>query len=196
MITETLTDGRTGAVIVRQSRAGFPSWTLGYAHLQRMDVRKGQRVQQGQLIGHVGMTGASANHLHWGVNIAGQEVDGWPLLEQNRTMPKLTLLSLPDGPHTCLIAAGTTVEGWSDTARMKVKVWTQASAFPADIKVRITQDVAPKGTFWHCSAGYYAGLYVPLTQVADGGPSQPDQAAAYNKGRSDVIAAAEGVPPR
>jgi murein DD-endopeptidase MepM/ murein hydrolase activator NlpD len=47
-----------------------------YAHLSRMDVRKGQRVQQGQRVGAVGMTGWSTGpHLHFEFRIKGQHQD-------------------------------------------------------------------------------------------------------------------------
>jgi murein DD-endopeptidase MepM/ murein hydrolase activator NlpD len=50
-----------------------------YAHLSRMDVRQGQRVEQGQRIGAVGATGwATGPHLHFEFRVAGQHQD--PLL--------------------------------------------------------------------------------------------------------------------
>jgi murein DD-endopeptidase MepM/ murein hydrolase activator NlpD len=50
-----------------------------YAHLSRINVRKGQRVEQGQSIGLVGSTGWSTGpHLHFEFRINGQHQD--PLL--------------------------------------------------------------------------------------------------------------------
>ena len=47
-----------------------------YAHLSRIDVRRGQRVEQGQLIGAVGATGwATGPHLHFEFRVKGQHVD-------------------------------------------------------------------------------------------------------------------------
>jgi murein DD-endopeptidase MepM/ murein hydrolase activator NlpD len=47
-----------------------------YAHLSRIDVRKGQRIEQGQLIGAVGATGwATGPHLHFEFKVKGQQVD-------------------------------------------------------------------------------------------------------------------------
>ena len=47
-----------------------------YAHLSKVDVRKGQRIQQGQRLGAVGMTGWSTGpHLHFEFRINGQHQD-------------------------------------------------------------------------------------------------------------------------
>ena len=47
-----------------------------YAHLSRIDVRKGQRIDQGQRVGTVGSTGwATGPHLHFEFRVAGQHQD-------------------------------------------------------------------------------------------------------------------------
>jgi murein DD-endopeptidase MepM/ murein hydrolase activator NlpD len=52
-----------------------------YAHLSRVDVAMGQAVQQGQLIGAIGSTGASTgSHLHFEVREANHPVDPAPWL--------------------------------------------------------------------------------------------------------------------
>jgi murein DD-endopeptidase MepM/ murein hydrolase activator NlpD len=48
-------------------------------HLSRIDVKEGDVVKAGQVIGAVGSTGASTGpHLHWGLYVHGQSVDPVP----------------------------------------------------------------------------------------------------------------------
>jgi murein DD-endopeptidase MepM/ murein hydrolase activator NlpD len=68
--------------------------TTVYAHLSRIDVRKGQRVSQSQRIGAVGATGwATGPHLHFEFRINGvhkdpltiaRNAEGVPLLAESR----------------------------------------------------------------------------------------------------------------
>jgi murein DD-endopeptidase MepM/ murein hydrolase activator NlpD len=54
---------------------GFGYKTL-YGHLDNFNVRRGQKVKRGDVIGFVGNTGASlAPHLHYEVELNGQKVD-------------------------------------------------------------------------------------------------------------------------
>jgi murein DD-endopeptidase MepM/ murein hydrolase activator NlpD len=54
---------------------GF-GYTSTYAHLSNFNVRVGQKVQRGDIIGYVGNTGTSvANHLHYEIKLNGQNVD-------------------------------------------------------------------------------------------------------------------------
>ncbi len=76
---------QAGRVVQARSQGGFGNYTIidhgligrqrvmtGYAHQERMVVRPGQFVSQGQLIGHVGTTGLSTGcHLHLQVYVNG-----------------------------------------------------------------------------------------------------------------------------
>jgi murein DD-endopeptidase MepM/ murein hydrolase activator NlpD len=58
-----------------------------YAHLSRIDVRKGQRVEQGQRIGAVGSTGWSTGpHLHFEFRINGQHQDPLRVVKASETL--------------------------------------------------------------------------------------------------------------
>jgi murein DD-endopeptidase MepM/ murein hydrolase activator NlpD len=66
----------TGGTIVIDHGRGVSS---NFLHLSRIDVKVGQRVEQGDVVGAVGMTGrATGPHLHWGMNWFNVRLD--PLL--------------------------------------------------------------------------------------------------------------------
>ena len=51
------------------------------AHLSAMDVREGEVIEAGQVIGRVGATGrVTGPHLHWGVTVTGARVDPLSIL--------------------------------------------------------------------------------------------------------------------
>ncbi len=74
-VVESLVNAKRGYgnhIIVNH---GFGYKTL-YAHLDHFNVRIGQKVKRGEVIGFVGSTGASlAPHLHYEVEINGEKVD-------------------------------------------------------------------------------------------------------------------------
>ena len=56
----------TGGTLVLDHGHGVSSTFL---HLSRIDVRVGQAVKQGDLLGEIGATGrATGPHMHWGLN--------------------------------------------------------------------------------------------------------------------------------
>ena len=70
----------TGGTIVIDHGFGFSS---NFLHLSRLDVRVGERIGQGQVIGAVGATGrASGPHLHWGMNWFAVRIDPQLVLER------------------------------------------------------------------------------------------------------------------
>jgi murein DD-endopeptidase MepM/ murein hydrolase activator NlpD len=61
--------------------------TTVYAHLSRIDVKKGQRVEQGQRVGAVGATGwATGPHLHFEFRVNGQHQDPLRIAKASETV--------------------------------------------------------------------------------------------------------------
>ncbi len=66
----------TGGTVLLDHGFGLSS---NFLHLSRIDVKVGQRVHQGDILGAAGMTGrATGPHVHWGFNWFGVRLD--PLL--------------------------------------------------------------------------------------------------------------------
>lgn len=75
----------TGGTLLIDHGQGVSS---NFLHLSRIDVRPGQYVQQGQVIGAVGATGrATGPHLHWGMNWFDVRVDPLLVLDATKAMP-------------------------------------------------------------------------------------------------------------
>lgn len=71
----------TGGTLVLDHGHGISS---NFLHLSRIDVRVGQQVRQGDVLGAVGATGrATGPHLHWGMNWFDVRID--PLLLRERS---------------------------------------------------------------------------------------------------------------
>jgi murein DD-endopeptidase MepM/ murein hydrolase activator NlpD len=59
-----------------------------YAHLSKLMVQRGQRVNQGQTIGLVGATGwATGPHLHFEFRVGGKQLDPMTVARQSETIP-------------------------------------------------------------------------------------------------------------
>jgi len=72
---------------VVQVQHGGDRTTL-YAHLSRIDVRTGQRIEQGARLGAVGSTGwATGPHLHFEFRVAGQHQDPLRVAKGSETVP-------------------------------------------------------------------------------------------------------------
>ncbi len=62
--------------------------TTVYAHLSRINVRKGESIRQGQNVGLVGATGwATGPHLHFEFRVNGQHRDPLTLARQSEAVP-------------------------------------------------------------------------------------------------------------
>jgi murein DD-endopeptidase MepM/ murein hydrolase activator NlpD len=76
----------TGGTVVLDHGHGLNSI---FMHLSRIDVKEGDRVEQGQLVGAIGATGrATGPHLHWGLYWFGTAIDPRLLLSAQNP-PKL-----------------------------------------------------------------------------------------------------------
>jgi len=72
----------TGGTVLLDHGHGVSS---NFLHLSRIDVKVGDRIEQGQVIGAVGHTGrATGPHLHWGMNWFDVRIDPLLLFEGQR----------------------------------------------------------------------------------------------------------------
>lgn len=72
----------TGGTLLLDHGHGVSS---NFLHLSRIDVKIGDRVSQGQVIGAVGATGrATGPHLHWGMNWFDVRIDPLLVLERGQ----------------------------------------------------------------------------------------------------------------
>ncbi|MGA8279194.1 MAG: M23 family metallopeptidase [Rhodanobacteraceae bacterium] len=63
----------TGGTVLIDHGFGLDS---SFLHMSRLDVKRGDHVKQGQIIGAAGMTGrATGPHVHWGFNWFGVRLD-------------------------------------------------------------------------------------------------------------------------
>ncbi|CAM4035114.1 M23 family metallopeptidase [Comamonas aquatilis] len=70
--------------------------TTVYAHLSRVDVRQGQRVDQGDIVGAVGSTGwATGPHLHFEFRVKGQQQDPLSIAQAADTAKPISKASRP-----------------------------------------------------------------------------------------------------
>jgi len=85
VVVESSFHGAYGNMVVIQHNA---NQSTAYAHLSRMNVRKGQTIKQGEAVGAVGSTGLSTGpHLHFEFRINGRHVDPLTLAQQGPAEP-------------------------------------------------------------------------------------------------------------
>jgi murein DD-endopeptidase MepM/ murein hydrolase activator NlpD len=193
-----------GALVVRQRAASQVGTIIGYAHLSRISVKVGQRVTRGQQIGTVGMTGATAPHLHFGVTLNGREVDPEPYLtigtpQEADSMTIVTFTPYPEGTRTWRAAGGQTV-GYRPDGTTKTVNLAAGSSAPAGGTAVIFQDPqkAPNGSgFVRIMDGALEGYYVLRTAgTVDPAPPIRTYSQGYNDGLADAEKAVEKVPEK
>jgi murein DD-endopeptidase MepM/ murein hydrolase activator NlpD len=85
VVAESSFQGGYGNMVVIQHNA---HQSTAYAHLSRMNVRKGQTIKQGDIVGAVGSTGLSTGpHLHFEFRMNGRHVDPLTLAQQGSAEP-------------------------------------------------------------------------------------------------------------
>jgi murein DD-endopeptidase MepM/ murein hydrolase activator NlpD len=105
--------GYGNVVIVRHAN----NHSTVYAHLSRIQVRKGQSVTQGQVIGAVGSTGWSTGpHLHFEFRVNGVYTDPQRIIQQAQSAPitpsaRSAFMRQADAARLQLAAAGQMRDG-------------------------------------------------------------------------------------
>ena len=85
VVIESSYQGAYGNMVVVQHNA---RQNTVYAHLSRMQVKRGQTIKQGDIIGAVGTTGLSTGpHLHFEFRVNGRHVDPLTLAQQGSAEP-------------------------------------------------------------------------------------------------------------
>jgi murein DD-endopeptidase MepM/ murein hydrolase activator NlpD len=85
VVIESSYQGAYGNMVVVQHNA---RQNTVYAHLSRMQVKRGQTIKQGDIIGAVGSTGLSTGpHLHFEFRVNGRHVDPLTLAQQGSAEP-------------------------------------------------------------------------------------------------------------
>jgi hypothetical protein len=203
VIVAALKDPGNGALIVRQRAASQVGTIIGYAHLISYTVSVGQTVKRGDVIGYVGMTGADAPHLHFGVTLNGREVDPEPYLTIGTEEPVsetiVTYLPFAEGQRTWRAKGGQTV-GYKPDGTTKTVVLAVGSQASASGTAHISQDPqkAPNGSgFILIANGILAGHYVlGSAGVLDAPPPVRTYSQGYNDGLADAEKAVDGVPEK
>ena len=58
-----------------------------YGHLSKIKVAQGMIINQGEIVGLAGATGrVSGPHLHWGIKLNSQNIDGFSLVDESKKM--------------------------------------------------------------------------------------------------------------
>lgn len=133
-------------------------FTTRYAHLSVIEVKKGQRVTRGQVIGVSGNTGASTGeHLHWGVYLTngfipidpygwtGEGDDPWP-----HDVGDLWLGGAPRFPSVPLPAVTVAIKPSEDDGSKFVVDWKAGGAGHYDVQVVEDNHL---GTTWLSDVG-------------------------------------------
>jgi murein DD-endopeptidase MepM/ murein hydrolase activator NlpD len=80
--------GRTGGLGIAIYLSHGRSMVSRFGHLSKLNVRSGQQVKRGDIIGYVGSTGRSMGpHLHYEILVSGKHVDPRDFIMEDRNQP-------------------------------------------------------------------------------------------------------------
>lgn len=101
VITSTATE-KMGGKTIRLKAAG-QTWTAYYAHLDKLNVRVGQYVNKGEIIGTIGNTGNAKrrpSHLHFGIYGGGRAVNPLPYVKNSKKILNPSSITARQKGHT------------------------------------------------------------------------------------------------
>jgi hypothetical protein len=193
-IVAAFKDAGNGALVVRQRAASQVGTIIGYAHLIRYTVSVGQRVKRGDVIGYVGMTGADAPHLHFGVTVNGREVDPEPYLTIGTTPPEEDMKPIPRGVFGHIVNRKTTlakIAGFYADPDVTSELFEK---YPVGTPFIPTASALVAGSTWRGGflfddeeGGYVFGWFQPGSL----NPLVANEEVGYGQGFNDGLAAAE-----
>jgi len=150
IITSTATEKLGGKTI--RLKAANHTWTVYYAHLDKLNVRVGQYVRKGEAIGTIGNTGNAkrrASHLHFGIYGGGRAVNPLPYVKNSKKILKPSTIAVRQKGNTKFgQVSANEIRTASSPAAYKGTVKTSAvAAVMADIP-GTNYDYASGGHIW------------------------------------------------
>jgi murein DD-endopeptidase MepM/ murein hydrolase activator NlpD len=169
----------SAALIIRGIDPAFPDLEWAVAHCATITVKVGQFVHQGDRIGTLGTTGATACHVHVGLKLKGVSIDVWPYLDQNQENEVIdapVLARITNRQCSTNAASGVKFRADPSTSKPELMIFPAGTVFQPDFAV---QGAAVAGT-----TQWFSGMLVVKGKPTRGyfhestvGPLLPVEAA-------------------